>query len=414
MRIYRLELKRLMKSRRTVLLWLAALLLSALMAWLPVWYEDINQYDSQGNKVAQLNGTKAIQYKKSLRSPLNGEVTPDKLAKALTAYQTAVKPYGEERIYNGEFPIKLYMEQVFPVEALLNRVPEAFADAKTGKAASLMELAPEQMQGFYPQTVRHLQDIMQMEQKERPTAQEQSLQRYSKVQTPFQYYPGYTKDAFDYIALYLFLLVILCTAAVAPTFSGEYQTGSDPILRATRHGRSRLAWIKILAAFSLHATAFILCMALHLLISNLAFGTETLRTSIQMLFSVISLPAYNLGQLQLVLVAGGGLTLFATLSFALYVSARCRDSLTGILLMLGMCLLPIFAYSAGAGWLAYVLPSGGVGLQNGLLYQLTGFNYLHMGQLSLWSPYLLLLAGIVEIPLFLWLAVRAYGKHQVA
>lgn len=413
MRIYRLELKRLLQSRRTVLLLLAALVLSALMAWLPVRYEDINQYDGQGNKVAQLNGSEAIQYKKSLRSGINGEVTPDKLAKALSAYQTAVKPYGEDRIYSGEFPMKLYMEQVFPLEALLNRVPEAYANPKTGKAASLMELTPEQMEGFYPQTVRHLQDIMQMEQEEHPAAQGQSLQRYSKVQTPYLFYPGYTKDAFDYIALYLFLLVILSTAAVAPTFSGEYQTGSDPILRATRHGRSRLAWVKIIAALSLYAAAFIICMALHLLISNLAFGKETMSTSIQLLFSVISLPAFNLGQLQLALVAGGGLTLLATLSFALYVSARCRDSLTGLLLTLGMCLLPIFAYSADAGWLAYSLPSGGVGLQNGLLYQLTGFNYLHIGQMSLWSPYFLLTAAAIEIPLFLWLAMRAYGKHQV-
>ncbi|EBK2060092.1 ABC transporter permease, partial [Salmonella enterica subsp. enterica serovar Typhi] len=116
MRIYLLEVKRVLKSRRSIILLLIALVMSAVMAWLPVMYEDINQYDPNGNKVAELNGLDAIAYKKSLRSANNGVVTPDKLKEALTLYQSAVQPYGEDSIYSGEFPIKLYMEKVFPVE----------------------------------------------------------------------------------------------------------------------------------------------------------------------------------------------------------------------------------------------------------------------------------------------------------
>ena len=79
-----------------------------------------------------------------------------------------------------------------------------------------------------------------------------------------------------------------------------------------------------------------------------------------------------------------------------------------------MCLLPIFTYSTGANWLTFFLPSAGIGMQNSLLYQLTGFNFLHIGQVSIWSPYAIMAAAAIEIPVFLFLAIRTYCKHQVA
>lgn len=414
MRIYWVEVKRVLKSRRSVVILLIALAMSVVMAWLPVIFEDINQYDENGNKVAELNGLDAIRYKKTLRLAGNGEVTPEKLKEALIIYQSAVQPYGEESIYSGDFPSDIYMKKVFPVEALLSRLPEAFSDPKTGQGTSLMEISPDQLDGFYEQTVQHLNDIMQMEQKRHPVAQEQALRKYKEVETPFQFYSGYSRDAFDYIVLSIFLLVILCTAAATPTFSSEYQTGSDSILRCTKHGRSRLAIVKIMAALTIFVVMFILCISLHLLISNLAFGTECLKTSMQMLFSVISLPALNLGQLQIVLAFGGLLSLLATISFTLFLSAKFKDSISVILIAIVMCLLPIFTYPSGANWLTFFLPSGGIGTQNSLLYQLTGFNFLHIGTASVWSPYVIMAATIIEIPVFLSLAVRTYCKHQVA
>lgn len=190
MRIYLLEVKRVLKSRRSIILLLIALAMSAIMAWLPVMYEDINQFDQNGNKVAELNGLDAITYKKSLRSANNGEVTPEKLKKALTIYQSAVQPYGEESIYSGEFPTEIYIQKVFPVEFLLGKLPEAFSDPKTGQGKSLMEISPEKLDGFYEQTVQHLEDIMQMEQKGHLAAQEQSLQKYTEVKRLFSFIPA--------------------------------------------------------------------------------------------------------------------------------------------------------------------------------------------------------------------------------
>ena len=410
MRIHWLEMKRVLKSRRTMILLLITLVMAAAMAWLPVMFESINYQDDNG-KIVELNGLKAIAYKKSIRSVHNGKVTPEKLKAALKTYQNTVSQYGD--VDSENFPLNIYTEKISPIRPLLGRqVQEVFADPKTGMAADLKDISPDEFNRFYEQTVQHLKDYMQLE-KKGSVAQEQAVKKYAEVKTPFQLYAGYSRDAFDYIEFFIFVCVILCTAIAAPTFSSEYQTGSDSILRCTKHGRFRLAIMKVAAALTIFVVTFVVCILLHLLISDLAFGPECLKTSMQMLFSTISLPTLNLGQLQVVIAAGGLLSLLATVSFTLFLSAKCKDSLTVILIAFVSCLLPMFAYSAlGENWISSVLPSAGIGMRNNLLYQLTDLNYLHIGQISLWTPDVILVSAAVEIPIFLLMAVHAYCKHQ--
>ena len=135
-----------------------------------------------------------------------------------------------------------------------------------------------------------------------------------------------------------------------------------------------------------------------------------------MLFSIINLSNINLGQLQIILAAAGLLSVLATVSCTLFFSAKCKDTLTVLLLSIVVLLMPLFTYAAlgGATWLSTVLPSAGIGMQNNFLYQLYGFNFLHIGDMSFWTPYIILISAALEIPLFLFLAIRAYCKHRVA
>ena len=76
--------------------------------------------------------------------------------------------------------------------------------------------------------------------------------------------------------------------------------------------------IRILAAGVIFTVVFIVGMVIHLFIINLAFGAECLKTSFQMLFSVINLANLNLGQLQVILVLAGLLSLLASISCTLF------------------------------------------------------------------------------------------------
>ena len=135
-----------------------------------------------------------------------------------------------------------------------------------------------------------------------------------------------------------------------------------------------------------------------------------------MLFSIINLPNLNLGQLQVILALTGLLSMLASVSFTLFLSAKCKDSLTVLLVSLVILLLPTFVYSAlaSATWISTILPSAGIGMQNNFLYQLINFNYLHIGEMSFWTPYIILISAVIEVPVFLFLSICSYFKHQVA
>ena len=95
-------------------------------------------------------------------------------------------------------------------------------------------------------------------------------------------------------------------------------------------------------------------------------------------------------------------------------SAKCKDALSVLLISMVVILVPFFAYTAlGVNWISAILPSAGIGMQNNFLYQLINFNYLHIGGMSFWTPHIILISAAIEVPIFLFLAIRSYCKHQV-
>lgn len=411
MRIFCLEIKRVLKSRRTIVLLMIALIMSAFMGYFPASFEYVRYQDENGNIIV-LEGIEAIAYKKDRRAVNNGEVTTEKIKEALETYQSLVNQYGD--IDSESFPLDIYSEKIFPIRPLLHGLSEVFGNPETGMGADLMEINPNEIHNFYEKCTERLNAIMKMEQKGHSTAQRKAIEKYSNVTIPFKLYGGYSRDAFDYIELYILLVVIICIAISAPIFSNEYQTGSDSILRCTKYGRAPLAMAKVMASFTIFIVVYLLCITVNLLVSNLLFGFECMETSFQMLYSIVSLSDFNLGHAQLVLALGGLLSLLATVSFTLFLSAKCKDALSALLISIVACLLPTFLYSAlGANWISCILPSGGIGMQNNLLYQLIDFNYLHIGQMSFWTPYIILVAAVIEIPLFIFLTIRTYCRREV-
>lgn len=412
MRLYRLEIKRVLKARRTLILLAVALIMSVVMAYLPIMFESINRPNADGT-VTELDGIEAIRFKRTYYSETYGTVTPQKVADALQSYQSIVKEYGSL----DDVPLDIYIEHILAIRPLLKGLTEAFGDPATGMAADIMEIDPDEVvQSYYEKCAAHLNDVMENEQKDYPTAWQQANKKYVELEKPFQLYYGISRDAFDYVELYIFILSILCIAIAAPVFAGEYQTGSDSILRCTKYGHAKLAITKILASGSIFVVVFAFGMTIHLLISDLAFGMDCLKSSFQMLFSIINLPNLNLGQLQVILALTGLLSMLASVSFTLFLSAKCKDSLTVLLVSLVILLLPTFVYSAlaSATWISTILPSAGIGMQNNFLYQLINFNYLHIGEMSFWTPYIILISAVIEVPVFLFLSIRSYCKHQVA
>ena len=77
-------------------------------------------------------------------------------------------------------------------------------------------------------------------------------------------------------------------------------------------------------------TWFVITEFIIILILDAAFGTDCLKTSFQMRYSIINLPNINLGQLQIILAAAGLLSVLATVSCMLFLSALCSCMLPTI------------------------------------------------------------------------------------
>ena len=413
MRLMKLELKRVLKTRLTLILLTFSLVLSLVMAYIPTTFSYVSYLDDNGNTI-KLLGLDAVQYLKTLQSDTAGEVTPQKVRKAVEAYQTCLTKYGVENTY--DLPDGVYETEILPYAPLLHGVREAFADPDSGIAASLMDISPEKIENFYDACEARLVSLMKLEQKDHPVAQEAAKRLYNRVEMPYQLYPGYNTDAMDYQLLLSFLIVLFCTVIAAPIFTSDYQTGADDIYRCTKYGRVKFAVTKLLSALLICGTAFSLCAVVFLLVSNSLYGWECTKTSMQMLYSIVNLPNLNLGQLQWVCAGGYLLCLLATVSFTLFLSSRLRNVVASLAVALVCCILPVILYAALPSeigqWIYTILPTGGVALQTSFLYSLVDFAFWNIGNLAIWTPYVMLGAYCVEIPLFLCLAVYSYCTRK--
>ena len=81
MRLLLLEIKRILKTRTTVILLFSSLSLAFLMAYIPTTFSFHEYTDAEGNKV-KLTGLASIEYEKRMQADLAGTVTPDKVRKS--------------------------------------------------------------------------------------------------------------------------------------------------------------------------------------------------------------------------------------------------------------------------------------------------------------------------------------------
>ena len=414
MRIFRLELKRVLKSRLTWILLALALLLSVLLAYLPTTYCYSNYTDESGNEV-NLTGLASIAYEKERQADASGIVTPERVRKAVEIYQACLTSYGVTESY--DLPEGVYEKEILPIAPLLHGVKEAFADPNTGMAPAIMEIDPARIDDYYSVCEARISSLMAMEQPGSPAAQREAVEMYQKVEKPFEVYPGMSSTILDYQNIMGFLVLLFCVVIAAPVFSADYQSGADDILRCTRHGRSKLAVSKLLAALFVSGAAFVVCATSHILVVNCLFGWECTKTSVQMLYSIVTLAGMNIGELQLLFALAGLLSVLASVSFTLFLSSKCKTTVASLAAGLVFCIAPVVLSMTMpenlSTWTCSILPASGTSIQASILYAITDFKFLNLGGLAVWTPYAMIGACIIEIPLFAFLAVRSYCGHTI-
>ena len=412
MRLYKQELKRILKSSRGKVIILLGIVLPILFAFLANEFNDANYLDANGETVP-LHGTAALQFIKDASSDGNGEATVERLKDALRTYQSLYKEYGTDPLESG-YPLDSYWHDVQPIRPFLRMIIQTYTSPDG--TIDLQTMSVDDLDSFYENVEKKLTDVMKSDTELRyPAMISLAQQIFHKVKTPFTVSHGYTRDAFDYIEFSILFLVIFSAALAAPVLSERNSSGEDSILRCTLFGRGRLVRTTVLAELTVVSVMYIIGIGLHLLISDWLFGFETLKESVQTLYTVYALPNMDLLDLQIVLALTGWLCCLTVTAMALCISARVTETSTSMVLSLVMVILPTLLYSisGGTSWFLALLPSASVGLSNNMLLSLVDLRFLMLGDRAFWYPTVLICAAVVEFFVFGVITRVVYYKHQV-
>jgi len=147
----------------------------------------------------------------------------------------------------------------------------------------------------------------------------------------------------------------------------------------------------------------------------LIFGADTLRESIQVLYTVYSLPNTNLLEMQLILAITGWISCIAVTSLSLGISALSSESSTSMVLSLLIVFMPTLLYSVtgSVSWLLALFPSASVGLSNNMMQSLVDLRFLTLFDRVFWYPAVLVVMPLAELVVFWFCARIFYMRHQV-
>lgn len=406
MRLYYLEMKRLIRTKSVWILMIAMVVLAAVMAYVPVTF--IRAYKTDAGNVQAVTGVQAVKISKETRKDMEGEVTEEKIRQAIRVLNEMYQEYGSS--FMEEVPADVYAEKIYPIMPVLNVIEqvlvpdgknlynmEAF-DVKEEDAATIYEKYREEIQGLSqnPELVKEMQKIS------------------GSVKTPFTYESGMTLETVDYYTIYLFLVMFAFIVIASPVYAAEYQTGADDAIRCTKNGRVRIAVTKILVTFTLAVATFVASSLTFVAVLYILYGGSGFGTSIQMGY-VFYLPALTIGSMLKLQIAGGVLFTLATVSFVLFLSSKCKNVQTALISAFGIAILPMILNMAGnnnvLNIMRCILPTGGFGLINGLQSELMARNFALVAGHYIWLPYILLVAAAVAVPVFVGLTIISYCRR---
>jgi len=273
------------------------------------------------------------------------------------------------------------------------------------------KLTKEQAEQFY--SLRHDRQVKLVEATHMSAkAQEKVLALDQQIQTPwiFSYTGGYTRF-FVIINTIGIIAAFVMAVCIAPLFSGEYVSGTDQLLLASKYGKNKLIYAKLFTGFSFGAITSLVFTLLAYTLSLLLLGSDGANAPLQLYFTMSPYPL-TMGETAAIL---GVCTFFAclmTTSITMLLSAIMKSPYYVIILISLLLVLPLFYSMSQTNLLLYnlynLLPANMMTLSNvlgGIQYELEGL---------IIKPYVFmpLFSGAMCL-LLTPLTYRSFKNHQI-
>ena len=410
--MYKLEMKRLLKTRSTWILMAAALLVTLILCCINIFGAYYYSYDGKS-----YHALDATEMREIVTESAEGEWTPERIHDVfaqideVSANRRGIAVEGETNDNyeivtggnnSGAASIAGY------TNTFLRSIPQVFD-------VYMDEITPDMAAQYYNQRKAYIEEVMTLNYG--PSAAETALKLDENTTEPFYYEFGFGtgSDIATSLPVSLFAVAIVCSIICAPVFASDYSTGADDIQRCTRYGCKRLGKAKLLAAMTLSTVLYIICAAVFVALTLAVYGDD--KTSAQLALDALVLIDIDMNGVLVLTLVAGFLSVLAMTAFTLYLSARMRSSVAVLAIALAVAMAPTFLVillreSALGDWLRLLLPSGGLGLGTGMFVDIQIGEFLTIGSLAVWTPFLMLAAPVIETPVFALLARRAYVRHE--
>ncbi len=406
--MYKLEMKRLLKTRSTWILMAAAMLVTLIFWCINVF--DAYYYSNDGKSY---HGLDAMEMRRIIAESAEGEWTPERLRDVFTQIAEANANYGAaaDGAANDNYGSG-------------NNTTSSVADYTLTFMRSLLqvcdvqysnEITPEMAAQYYTLRKAHIEEIMTFNYGPEVTAA--ALKLDENTAEPFYYEFGFGtgSDIASTLPVSLFAVAIVCSIICAPVFASDYSTGADDIQRCARYGCKRLGKAKLLAAMTLSSALYIVCSAVFVALTLAVYGDD--KTSAQLALDALVLIDIDMTGVLVLTLLAGFLSVLAMPVFTLWLSARMKSSVAVLAIALAVAMTPTFLVillreGALGDWLRLLLPSGGLGLGTGMFVDIQIGEFLTLGSLAIWTPFVMLAAPVIETPVFALLAKRAYVRHE--
>ena len=412
--MYKLEMKRLLRTRSTWILMAAALLVTLVLCCVNIFGAYYYSYDGKS-----YHALDATEMREIVTESAEGEWTSERIRDVfeqideVSANRRGIAVEGETNDNyeivtggnnSGAASIAGY------TNTFLRSIPQVFD-------VYMDEIRPDMAAQYYTQRKAYIEEVMTLNYG--PAAAEAALRLDENTTEPFYYEFGFGtgSDIASTLPVSLFAIAVVCSIICAPVFASDYSTGADDIQRCTRYGCKRLGRAKLLAAMTLSAALYIICTAVFVALTLAVYGDD--KTSAQLALDALVLIDIDMNGVLVLTLIAGFLSVLVMTAFTLWLSARMRSSVAVLAVALAVAMTPTFLVillreSALGDWLRLLLPSGGLGLGTGMFVDIQIGEFLTVGSLAIWTPFVMLAAPVIEAPVFALLARRAYTRHECA
>lgn len=270
------------------------------------------------------------------------------------AYSLVRETYGEDAVWEFYNPYNACLLNVWdkpgedPIQIAARVTPE-MANDWYGAVAQLTQNALDDGQGGtweYSDAERAYWTDMQ-----------------ARVPTPLSYgYVGGWENIINCAAFLVLAIIAVCVTA-APVFAGEYQAGTDAVVLATRHGRSRLIAAKAIAVFQYAVVYFVLAAGIVCGVTVAFHGMGGFWLPVQNIAMSSPYPL-SAGEAALLSVGLMGVACLGFAAFTLFLSSFMRSTLSVFVVDVALLMLTGMVPSAGNGVLAHLFALFPLGFSN--------------------------------------------------